>query len=203
MTRHYFDTHYAKQLVRVTLGYDRPLNSFFMQVQRLGNTDDPFIYSSAGDPEALQHDPDDFAAKLVKLGISVPSSLFEEVWTDGAERRGNRIVEHLATETRVIYEEAESSSSPRTDEAGELELMVDIANRAAALARQFDSTYPQVSALCDIARCHSSGYRLRLDELLCANDADFAHDVFGIRTHLNRRTGRLEDGFTPRFAASR
>jgi hypothetical protein len=52
----------------------------------------------------------------------------------------------------------------------------------------------------DITACHLNGCPLRLGELLGADDANFAHDVFGIRRHLNRETGKLEDCFCPRYA---
>ena len=40
------------------------------------------------------------------------------------------------------------------------------------------------------------------DRLLAADDLNFAHDVNGIRRHLNRETGELENCFVPRFAES-
>lgn len=52
----------------------------------------------------------------------------------------------------------------------------------------------------DIAACHSK-CPLRLEGLLNANDFNFGHDVFGIRTKLNRATGELNDCFLPRYAA--
>lgn len=52
----------------------------------------------------------------------------------------------------------------------------------------------------DITACHANGCQLKLDELLVAADFDFAHDVFGIRRHIDRTTGRLGDCFLPRFA---
>lgn len=39
---------------------------------------------------------------------------------------------------------------------------------------------------------------LDLDRLLAADDFNFAHDVFGIRRHLNRATFQLENCFEPR-----
>jgi len=57
---------------------------------------------------------------------------------------------------------------------------------------------------CDIAmdlHAVSATCPLRLDDLLAADDRDFAHDVFGIRSHLDRGTGLLGGGFRPRFAA--
>ena len=41
---------------------------------------------------------------------------------------------------------------------------------------------------------------LDLSALLEAPDSDFAHDVFGIRRHLNRQTKKLEGHFLPRYA---
>ncbi len=41
---------------------------------------------------------------------------------------------------------------------------------------------------------------LKLQELLEADDINFYHDIIGIGQHMNRRTGKLEDYFIPRFA---
>lgn len=43
---------------------------------------------------------------------------------------------------------------------------------------------------------------LDLDALLEADDANFAHDVFGIARHMDRATGSLGDCFCPRFAVA-
>ncbi len=52
----------------------------------------------------------------------------------------------------------------------------------------------------DIAATHANGCPLRLEELRDADGFNFAHDVLGIRRHLNRDTGKLEGHFLPRFA---
>lgn len=55
----------------------------------------------------------------------------------------------------------------------------------------------------DITACHCNGCRLRLTELLEADDANFGHDVFGIRRFIDRTTGMMDPGkFWPRFAMS-
>ena len=41
---------------------------------------------------------------------------------------------------------------------------------------------------------------LKLQELLDTDDFNFYHDLVGIRQHINRNTGKLEDCFLPRFA---
>lgn len=59
--------------------------------------------------------------------------------------------------------------------------------------------YPFLDADMDITATHCNGNPLRLDDLLNADAFQFAHDIGGIRRHLNRETGKLEDCFVPRF----
>lgn len=80
-------------------------------------------------------------------------------------------------------------------------LINEIADRASALALQAGGEYPSVEAAMDITAVHVNDCRLRLADLLSAERFDFSHDVFGIRRHLNRSTGKLEDCFSPRFTA--
>ena len=53
----------------------------------------------------------------------------------------------------------------------------------------------------DVAAVHANGCPLRLNDLLGASEFDFKHDLHGIRNHLNRDTGQLEDCFLPRYHA--
>lgn len=75
-----------------------------------------------------------------------------------------------------------------------------IAERAVALAHTHGIEYDKLSAMMDINAVHSNGCPLRLDELAAAEPAHFAHDVLGIRRHIDRETGKLGDFFRPRFA---
>jgi hypothetical protein len=85
-------------------------------------------------------------------------------------------------------------NSSRSD----LELISAIADRYIRMR----PTYLDLRAtvMMDIEAAHCNGCPLRLAEMLVAEDADFLHDVAGIRAHLNRQTGELEDCFSPRFA---
>jgi len=56
------------------------------------------------------------------------------------------------------------------------------------------------SFIMDIEACHLNGTPLDLERLSLAEGFDFAHDVFGIQKHINRRTGELENCFLPRCA---
>lgn len=44
----------------------------------------------------------------------------------------------------------------------------------------------------------AKNYDIDMDALLAAPDYDFAHDIRGIRAHIDRKTGLLADGFVPR-----
>lgn len=52
----------------------------------------------------------------------------------------------------------------------------------------------------DLTATHANGCPLRLKDLLEADEEEFLHDIHGINFHLNRRTGKLENNFNPRFA---
>ncbi len=59
--------------------------------------------------------------------------------------------------------------------------------------------YARMDMLMDIEAAHGS-CPLDLEKLLTAPDFDFAHDVVGIRAHINRQDGTLGDCFLPRCA---
>lgn len=82
----------------------------------------------------------------------------------------------------------------------ELHLIVDIAKRAVKMAKAHGVDLDQATVVMDLDACHSNGCPLDLNALLAAKDGDFGHDVFGIRTNLDRGTGRLTNLFWPRHA---
>jgi hypothetical protein len=79
-------------------------------------------------------------------------------------------------------------------------LIDEIVERAVDLDRAWDSKYERLDVSMDITATHCNGCPLDLKKLLEADDFNFEHDVFGIRHHLNRETGQLEDFFLPRCA---
>lgn len=84
----------------------------------------------------------------------------------------------------------------------DLDLIADIADRAEAMADAHGVKYERLTAMMDVQGVHQS-CPLKLDELLAADDTNFAHDVFGIANHIDRSAypGKLTDCFRPRFAA--
>jgi hypothetical protein len=75
-----------------------------------------------------------------------------------------------------------------------------IVRRSLKLAKEADVTIDGVSLAMDITAVHCNGNPLTLRALLYAGDFDFSHDVFGIRRHIDRRTGKLMAGFLPRYS---
>jgi hypothetical protein len=52
----------------------------------------------------------------------------------------------------------------------------------------------------DLTAAHANGCPLDLRGLILADAFDFAHDVFGIMDHIDRRTGQVLGFFVPRYA---
>lgn len=52
----------------------------------------------------------------------------------------------------------------------------------------------------DVTAVHANGNPLRLEELLAADEFNFAHDMSGICNCLDRDTGQLTKGFSPRYS---
>lgn len=102
MSRHYFDCEHNSRRIRVTLGYDRPLLEFFLQVHELSSEDDGLLYASLADLDAMVKDIDYFRHKLRSLQIEVPETVFAAVIEDCAHCAGNKVVEHFADGRRRV-----------------------------------------------------------------------------------------------------
>ena len=57
----------------------------------------------------------------------------------------------------------------------------------------------RLSLMMDIECAHNQ-YPLDLNGLLNANESDFFHDIIGIRNNINRKNGKIENCFVPRYA---
>jgi hypothetical protein len=117
MSQHYFHTTTESgQPVCVTLGWDRPLGHFFMEVEQLRTpTAEPstppafdadeddlgggLLYSNLQERDAFTKSLDDYRAKLKELGIAVPDAMFVEVAWDEMLRVGNRYLWYCADGT--------------------------------------------------------------------------------------------------------
>ncbi len=79
-------------------------------------------------------------------------------------------------------------------------IVAQIASRAVELYSAHGVGLTRLDCMMDIEAVHET-IGLKLEELLNADDGNFAHDIGGIDQHLNRETLELEDCFVPRFAS--
>jgi hypothetical protein len=96
MSRHQLRTARGASPVLVVMGYDRPLNEFFLQLWDDGpeaEADEP-AYSSLDEPAADWRDIATVVRRLEELDVAVPRSMIDAVVADSVHRAGNRIVEH-------------------------------------------------------------------------------------------------------------
>ena len=96
MSRRSTQARYQDRDVVVVTGYDRPLNTLFLQVLTAeGDVSEPEVhYSSLQDPQLDWTDINVVAAKLTELGIDVPVSLLEAVYLDQLFQVGNLVARH-------------------------------------------------------------------------------------------------------------
>ena len=77
--------------------------------------------------------------------------------------------------------------------------IIEIVERAGNLADAMGVPFQGLTTFMDLSATQNST-PMRLQDLLAFDDVDFAHDVWGIARHINRKTGDLEDCFLPRCA---
>ncbi|OZC34936.1 hypothetical protein B9Q17_00095 [Marinobacter vinifirmus] len=94
MSRHFFKTLYQGKPATVLLGYDQPLNGFFMVIEEDGQESDEYIYSNLFDEVSHPSTLEPYRKRLNELGIFVPIEMIMEVEADGAARMGNKNVYH-------------------------------------------------------------------------------------------------------------
>jgi hypothetical protein len=96
MSRRSTQARYQDRDVVVVTGYDRPLNTLFLQVLAAeSDVSQPEVhYSSLHDPQLDWTDINVVAAKLTEFGIDVPGSLLEAVYLDQLFQVGNLVARH-------------------------------------------------------------------------------------------------------------
>lgn len=83
----------------------------------------------------------------------------------------------------------------------QLDLIGNIADRAVQVYASHNIRAERLDFIMDITTVHFGGNKLRLTDLLEADEFNFIHDIAGINRHLDRATGKLTDAFSPRYSA--
>lgn len=80
----------------------------------------------------------------------------------------------------------------------QIELIVLIAKRAEKMELM---AFERMSLIMDLQTAHEE-FNLRLQELLDADDYNFAHDIVGIQNNINRLERKMKNIFVPRYASN-
>jgi hypothetical protein len=126
MTQHVFKTTYEGKTTQVMLGWDRPLQGFFMVIPRStaaseDTSDSGYLYCNLLDPDlsrGVSYSIEYFKTILEKLHIDVPEYVFSQINNDETCNRGNRFVRYWIESDRLfadeegVVSEIELSESP-------------------------------------------------------------------------------------------
>lgn len=83
----------------------------------------------------------------------------------------------------------------------ELEIVQKIAERVERLTAEMQidgMQYDRHELVMDLDAAYTSAGPFNLTRLLESPDADFLHDIYGVRRHIDRKTGKLTGCFMPR-----
>ncbi len=99
MSQHYCRTSMNNKPVEVLMGWDRPLQGFFMVIFDLSSPKamEDMIYSNLNERNPYPKVLDPFANKLEEMGIQVPKTMLEEVEEDKSFDAGNKLRRHELT----------------------------------------------------------------------------------------------------------
>ena len=78
------------------------------------------------------------------------------------------------------------------------DLILQCATRARAIYEEMGVPFDTFECDMDLTATHANGCPMDFAKLLAAPQFDFVHDIAGIRRHINRETGQIENCFMPR-----
>jgi hypothetical protein len=110
MSQHQYVLNHNGASARVLMGWDRPLQGFFLVVSSDAEDDD-WLYTNLGDPElfycgGLPGDLEYFRAVLASLDIALPPRMLLEVERDREINCGNRSVVY-GTDGNIMSDSAQ------------------------------------------------------------------------------------------------
>ena len=89
MSQHRFQSQ--TNHLHVLCGWDRPLQGFFLVIDRDGTFESTPIYSNLYEDNPHPQNFDGFAVVLARFGIDMPSGLLEALESDKTHNAGNSI----------------------------------------------------------------------------------------------------------------
>lgn len=122
MSQHYFFTELNDEPIKVQMGYDRPLDGYFMVIEKLNEPDEveeteddeddddyrdeTLLYSNLYQPHPYPNSLDSYLAVLNEMGIVVPQQMLNEITQDWVNRVGNKVVYHSLKDGEYTRDQA-------------------------------------------------------------------------------------------------
>lgn len=114
MSQHIVQSRYRGEPVSVLLGWDRPLQQFFLVIERTAldsqadeEDAEPFVYTNLEDPEVNPRNLAYFREVVARLAVPVPPQVFEAVAHDAQVNRGNHVVRYdFEGRAEIVYSES-------------------------------------------------------------------------------------------------
>jgi hypothetical protein len=109
MSQHVFETFLHAMPLTIVMGWDRPLQGFFLMVSKDDEEEEKYLYSNLEDPNldrnnGMAHSLEYLEDKLAALGLSVPTEMLSELRKDCALNVGNRYVNHTPDRQAQAHE---------------------------------------------------------------------------------------------------
>ena len=92
--RSYYVEHDSEQTL-VFMGWDRPLQGFFMVIEKSSDGDDPFWCNLSNAHEAFPKTLEEFLSVLTMYNIQIPDEMIRGLLEDKSLNIGNMEVEHF------------------------------------------------------------------------------------------------------------
>lgn len=97
MSQHVFESQHQGKQISILMGWDRPLQGFFMVIEV--NDSEDYLYTNLDDPKlapfhGLPASLDHFIEKLGELGLAIPARMMQEIQDDAFANAGNRYVRY-------------------------------------------------------------------------------------------------------------
>jgi hypothetical protein len=96
MSQHHFFIEHEGQKTHVLMGWDRPLQGYFLVINKENDTDSPYwsnLDVAISHPNALNT----FFDVLARLNITLPDEMSQAIEKDAEQNKGNRQVIHQIT----------------------------------------------------------------------------------------------------------
>lgn len=116
MSQHKFITTRGDSEIIVTMGWDRPLQGFFMTIMEVEskppiageaeNEDEPvYLFNSLDQHDSHPREISGYLFELIDREIVIPQEMLDELLSDSTHNVGNKIVEHRYVNGQYVREQ--------------------------------------------------------------------------------------------------